>query len=77
MKQLWKRWFVALIAVFLVIVLISCNLPFNISITPNRTEPVAVSETPRSGSVENTSTPSPPIIEETNLLLPVTGSLLR
>ncbi len=77
MKQLWKRSFAILIFSFLLIILISCNLPFKISISPNSTELGTLPETLLPESVENTNTPLPPIIEETNLFLPVTGSLLR
>jgi len=77
MKSQWKRWCTFLVVTLVVIVLISCNLPFKISISPNSTESESPPVISQGGIEEKTSTPVPAFVEVTNPLLPVTGSLLR
>lgn len=77
MKKQWKKWFVVLVSVLVVAILISCELPFNISITPKTTEsPLPPALTPAPG-VQDTLPPASLATTAADMILPATGSILR
>jgi hypothetical protein len=77
MKKQWKKWCVVLVSIFVVAVLISCELPFNITISP-KTSATETLNLQTSASISDT-TPSPGSQSATvpDTFLPATGSILR
>ncbi len=77
MNKQWKKWCVVLVSILVVAVLISCELPFNITISPKTSPTETLNLQTSASNLEITPSPGPQSTAVPDTFLPATGSILR